>query len=784
MILSGSDVVDAGLWKNYGGSIFVAQLKSSITGINQLLTDGQLLPIAQYPAYQPNYTQNQWIAITANSSTKNLLTSSNLAALPPAAVADIAGAGIHIRTTTYSIEDQIVSSYNSSINQITLSGNTTYALAQDYGFYLDNKLWMLTQPGAQPGWFYDGLTNKLYLWLPGGANPISHKIEIAYRNRGSGNGTITIQPGVNFIRINHITIDGSASNSISILGSSGTRISDCTLTNSAGNGISVGGVSSDLLITQNTMSGFVNNGVYFANIQGGVHSGATISNNTINNVGTVGPPRNSYGVIYMPSTSTGAMISGNKISNGGYHGIVFGNSASVEENVLADMYQILSDGGAIYSWGGGELNSTIKNNMISGTGMYGNQLNPQTNFGIPKSRNGLPTAAIYLDNTTIKVNMLNNSIFNNERGLYLHDGHSNQVTGNKLFGNVVAQIHIMEDSSSQLVYDLNISNNVMVSMQPNSFILINSFVNSSFSQVKNLSGNRYAGILSSMPWDPPIIASYSNTAGSVQYTLPQLQSLGQESSSTVGPAFDPFLVSSTLGSNLIANSTFDSNTTNWGTYTSPSGTMALSFASQCFSSSLGGCASYTVKSTSTVYQVRSDLFDMTLGTSYLAQFDHMLLTNASLAADPAAVVQLGGSPYTSLGLSLAFHPVYNKWNTFKKIFQATGSTSTQVAGGGARLMLVGSGTNDPDLTYLIDNVIVQPVAVTSADPTQMIFLLTNPTSSTASIDCPTAPTVVSPSICNQLTDTDGNSVQFPMTLQPYDSKPVFSTGSSFCHVSP
>jgi parallel beta-helix repeat protein len=161
---------------------------------------------------------------------------------------------------------------------------------------------------------------------------------------------------------------------------------------------------------------------------------ATISNNTIQNVGmnvggVVKGGENGSGsglLTAISVTGKGSLIEYNSVSNAGYHGIVIKNDNSVVRyNYVDNFCQILTDGGGIYMWNGipsGVTKTGIKihHNIVGNRGtekgiylddeMNGVSVHDNVVFGC--------NIGIFLHNV-YNVGVRDNTIFDNERGLYL-----------------------------------------------------------------------------------------------------------------------------------------------------------------------------------------------------------------------------------------------------------------------------------------------------------------------------------------------------------------------------
>jgi parallel beta-helix repeat protein len=413
-IISGADTVTG--WTQYQGNIYVADV-GSITAPNQLYVDGQYIDIAHYP-------NSGWLFSTADSADGNTITAGDLTLSQE----QLVGAGIMAKALTYRVIPSTIASYNSSSHIMSLSPALYSTMKKDWGFYLQNKLWMLD---SAKEWFYDSSTGKIYLWTTTGDNPNDHTVEISkyqyavYVNRK------------NYITIQDLEIGDAANSNVMIEGADSVTVNNLDIKDGL-NGIKISAGSSNCLINNNLIQDPLENGILAgAWWQSGKVVNLEIKNNNISNVGTIGMPRTSSASIavgnYATDYSRSVNVYNNTINNSGYIGIWFtGDQINVQNNNINNSCLVLDDCGGIYTSSYQNVGGTIPtNNTVIGNTVS----NTMGNCEGTSYRNNCYTIAtgIYLDAITYTTKILNNTVTNADHGIFSNDGHDNIVTGNKIY---------------------------------------------------------------------------------------------------------------------------------------------------------------------------------------------------------------------------------------------------------------------------------------------------------------------------------------------------------------
>jgi parallel beta-helix repeat protein len=407
-------------WTLYSGNIYVANVSFDV---KQLFVDGSYLRVAQHP-------NNGYFIITADSIPKQDtsgkmgyvdLTDTKLNLIRDK---DLLGAGIHIRSINWTIEDRQISAFDPTNYHLSWGTSTAYAIKKDYGYYLDNKLWMLDQPGE---WYYDKSLGKVYVWLPDSASPSLHRMEASRHDFG-----IRVMEK-NYVVVDDLRVRYAALDGIAFSASLWFTAKNLEILDSGRDGISIVNQSRGW-VDGNYVKNSVREGIDVRN-----SDGVSIIWNHVANSGTVGSPKYSYAAIDA-SSSLNAQINNNTIINAGYIGIRFTKQSTIQNNVIENTCLVLDDCGAIYT---NNLNDPDPPNSseVSGNIIINSVGNSD---GRPYIAGGTLAAGIYLDAMANSITVTDNVILDTDRGIYLNSASNNLIRGNTFYGNKLAQIKIDE----------------------------------------------------------------------------------------------------------------------------------------------------------------------------------------------------------------------------------------------------------------------------------------------------------------------------------------------------
>ncbi|MDI1259699.1 NosD domain-containing protein [Aquabacterium sp.] len=349
-------------------------------------------------------------------------------------------------------------------------GVGTYPIDPRYGYWLENKRWMLDAPGE---WSYDAATKKLYVWLPDGTSPQGKALTAAVRMHGiqadkvasvSINGLEVRETRGDGIVIDHgwkagasVTINNVVVNHA---GRKGINVVNNTSSSSAGTGS----------INQSRVENSVNEGIDVSGDRRWANSitrNINITNNTVVNAGS-GTYARAAILLGRKGNATGNLVE--SPSAIGIHG---GKLNTISYNLVKNACLGYDDCGAIYvngklygitdephtpAWTEFDVGTTISNNFIEGTLVADNRLDGSAmsngfNDGVRKTYVG----GIYLDDYASATQVSNNHVSGSDMGVLIHQGSNNTISSNTVVNNR-RQVWLQENISSTYPMSNNVFN--------------------------------------------------------------------------------------------------------------------------------------------------------------------------------------------------------------------------------------------------------------------------------------------------------------------------------------
>lgn len=364
-------------WTNHSGNIWKMSMNKRV---HFLYVNGNLATLAKIP------NSDFWLT-TATSNTSlqanEILT----------AGVNLVGSNACIREFDWRLNRKIVTSHTAN--------SVSWAVALDgvpkinSNVYFDNKYEFIDVPWE---WYWDSAANVLYL-MTDGTNPNSHEIEASVNEFGIlGNDNRSNNT------IQHLTFLHFANQAIRLMGASDyNQINNCNFEDNF-TAIFLSGSFS------NIKNNYINNAYYQGMILANMQN-STCESNTLKNLGMVyGLTRPDFlgdfysGGIWLINALNGATIINNIIDSAGNMGIRFnGSGILIESNKISNVMVNMDDGGAIYTFGGG--NSS-----------YNNQIRKNIIHDLVGSNNGFSPGniinAIYIDNYAYNITIEDNTVFN------------------------------------------------------------------------------------------------------------------------------------------------------------------------------------------------------------------------------------------------------------------------------------------------------------------------------------------------------------------------------------
>lgn len=694
-------------WSIYSGNIYMANVTSNVT---QMFVDGIFYNLSFHP--------NVGFFNVTNDSGKYGLTDTNLTLTE----SQIVNSTVKVMTATWAIEERVASQYNDTLKTINWTSPTTYNVQYGYGYYLENKFWMLDSAGE---WWYNSSSNKIYIWLHGDENPNNHSIEV------SNQTWAVYAENKNNIYIANLTIKQTKSDSLYFNNVSYLKISNLNINDSGRMFIYV--YNSKNITLENINAYKAREDGFILNRDENI----TITNNSLYNIGTVGKPVRSYAGVWLEWTNN-SLFQYNSLYDMAYIGVrLEGRENILNKNIINKTCMTLDDCGAIHTQLSNRSVNTISNNILIDS------------MGSPPMKRAGSTneaGGIYLDDYTGNFLIANNTIINSGRGIYLHNSFNNTVINNTIYDARLGAIYFREDTIVGITQNNNVSGNIFnvnTSVPSGTFIgLLGGSTN-----FGNFDYNYY-----SHPYFDNLAIYFYN--GTTYYpTLIYFplylwkQEKGNETHSYDMNDFyqinDYKLEASNYGTEQIINNNFNGNINNWTQYPY---TYERSWVSDCPIGE-GGCLSAIHNdSESQTHLLTSNTFSLIKGQDYEIKFK--IMGNTTFSVFP--IVRRNAAPWDNLGYSnnrLILSS--NKVKEVSKVF-----TATENATGRFDIEFNTNGTK-----FWIDNVYVAKVNNVQYNDKSNDFLFLYNTQTTLQIY----------NLSNNYLDLYGNVVSNSVTLQPYSS---------------
>lgn len=448
-LIKGSTPVPSGLWQlvssTASGSIYSVQITVPVAGV---FLNGTPLLRARHPNFVS--ISSNFATSTSNTTGNRLVVSADDKALLNGR--DMLGATVVMRSAPYMIESGEASAYDSGSGTVTLKAAPKSVLSGGAGYFVEGKRWMLD---AANEWLHEPASNTLLVFMPTGSSPSGNALEFTQPRN-----TLTIT-GIAGLRLENIAVLNAGEDGVQIKDSPAARLSGLEVHHARSHGINVLAPSWSAIGQGVTIeNSFVNNagitGIGSAVID------TLIAGNTVINTGVagIGGLRPVAGIRL--SQVKNSTVNGNSIKHSGYSAILFGNqeNTSIRDNRIENSCLVISDCGAIYSWGSNAtaIRASIAGNHILRTSTPNlNGINGGSSGGAPNL-----LAAIYLDEGSNNIDVTSNFIDDAYVGINLHKAKNNVVNRNYIYGVREAGLRIQSSGiDSQSVIGNRIEDNVI-----------------------------------------------------------------------------------------------------------------------------------------------------------------------------------------------------------------------------------------------------------------------------------------------------------------------------------
>jgi parallel beta-helix repeat protein len=430
-VLSG--LATLGGWTSLGNGIWESAANPSLRAtLSVLLINDTIKAMGRYPN---DDAPNKGYLTYQGGSTSSLTT--NAIGTAPSFV----GGEIAVRINRfYTDRCAVTSQTTNTVGYTPQSGSSPTG---GFGFFFQNHPATLDKFGE---WYYNPATKKVRVVLGGTTAPYSVKAAI----------TDTLVKAVNrsYVTLDNIAFQGANDIAIAVNGGTNFTVQYCDLVYNGRDAITIA-ATANFKADHNYIDWSNSRG--FNGFQS--NSGAMfVTNNTIRNTGTfagMGWKRSKDGVLNaIEVTTNNSVVTGNTVIKAGYIGIRFyGDNTLVQNNYVDTVCFVKDDGGGIYTWNGSNVNHTnmrVLNNIV------------KNSIGAPAGTNSTNPEGegIYTDDFANGLLIQNNWVENTRRGIYLHDGSDNTVTGNTLINNFYGLITYWQNRNRNTVNNVFTRNKV------------------------------------------------------------------------------------------------------------------------------------------------------------------------------------------------------------------------------------------------------------------------------------------------------------------------------------
>ncbi|MEO6645082.1 MAG: right-handed parallel beta-helix repeat-containing protein [Chitinophagaceae bacterium] len=650
------------------------------------------------------------------------------------------GAEIVVRKNDWVLDRGLIT--GQSGNTLNFVSPTGHQPTDGYGYFIQNSPLTLDRLGE---WYYNPATKKLRMFF-GSANPSSYSVKASIRD------TLVYINNKSYLTFDNICFRGADVRAIGI-----TNSSNITIQKSDFNYTGLDAIFADnspyLRIENNTINHSNNSGIRLN--QGSNY--ASIKSNAVKNSGLIpgmGISNNQQHDGIFVDSSPMNTIELNTVDSSGYCGIVFtGSNTNVKNNVVNYFCLTVNDGGGIYTWGDWDkVGRTVTGNVV---------LN---GIGAPAGTNSTVAGGavgIYTDDRSTHIDITNNTIANCSRaGVYLHNSHEMNLSGNTLYNNGI-QISMVHDAlePADPIRNNVTTNNIIASNRTNQLLVENISMLDDIGSFGSYDNNYYTRPFDDNGTMTTVAQASSNNISAFYNLAGWTTKYGYDLHSSKSPLKIPaYTVNKLIGANKFTNGNFNSDINGMYVMSSP-GNATASFNS---GGKLDGGAiqvTFDVSSGATNdVGAFIDFGSVTAGKTYVIRFS--LLGGSANKTMKAFILQNGGN-YGKLSETKYF--VLSTTRTENEfLFTAPSSQSNA---------MIALETAGKDCPYWLDNFQVFEAEITVTNPDSYIRFEYNATSKAKTI-----------SLSGNYVDAKNKAYSGNITISPFSSvilmKPFTATTST------
>lgn len=520
-------------WTVYSNNIYTTTAPSSTSNINQLFANNKALTLARYP-------NSGFLKIdSAISPTSFRFTSSKTSNT-------WANGTAVIRTIEWVYENKTIQSTTS--NSITLTSNTNYEILPQYGFYINNTL---SELDIENEWFYDKNTRKLYMISPQSVSPNTLTVEASCYDYGIN---LAQQK---YIQISNLEFKGQNIDGAFVEQSSYINISNCVFGKINHSAISSNNLGcNNCTFNYNTISDINNNGIdnYYGKY-------CSYKYNKLTRIATKAGLGESGDGEYLGISSGGnSNISYNTLDSIGYNAINCKSRDTIIGNAINYACITKNDGAGVYCYKANNL--IISKNIVLNT--IGNK------EACPPSKRSSANG-IYVDDSSSFCTVSENTISNAEYGIFIHNTFNTNITNNTCYNNRIAQLILQNDFLVATNIDVKnnvITGNKLYAINPDQLVMQLFTLKNNLNTFGTFNNNYYCNPYNDNIIKTVFVPNYpqGNVRKNQVYNFTTWKStFNQDANTKISNIANSnyYNITNTIGSNLITNSTFDSNINNW-----------------------------------------------------------------------------------------------------------------------------------------------------------------------------------------------------------------------------
>lgn len=748
--IDGSVDLSAAAWVRHDGNVWRTTLATPPLQLFSASVDW-------VEAHHPNRSASgpTWLPLSADANVVSVNGRNVSTRLPlgaelqlPAGAALGAGTRVRVRSAAYIVDD-LPAALNG--RTLELAAPTTEPVTAGWGYLLTGQPWMVDSSGE---WLHDAATSRLLVWDGGSA---------AQPQRPTAATVLGL--GLDLQGRSDVVVDGL---DLRRLGTGAwvrdgrrLRLRNLRLSDLADRGVDAA-ASTDVvleasLIERSGADAVFGGGMAAVAAQGFVVQGNVIRDSGVRRSGNVALslPRRSYGAILAGATAT---VADNVVDGAAYIGVRVFERSRASGNVVHDSCLVLDDCGALYTWGAGN-DSVFEGNLV--VGVRGNAAGKPAWARVPQAQ------GLYLDDDASGVQVQGNTVVDADHGLQLHDARGNTISGNRFYGNRVAQAWLQDtrrlSDGGSAVRDNRFLANQLVPVHTGARGLLASTLQPTAAAFGLADGNRWFDSAAD-PVAAVATAQFARTLSMPDWwTLPDLVQPGLADGSGSATSGDGFASWRVSAGNRIANGDLSSGSAGFAPWSAAAPAPQLTLAScagrRCLRWVAGGGAGL----------LSSANFSVEQGRWYRLTID--LAADADDVSVPLVVRRGGGGSngYESLADRDLTVVAGRSLRRVVRVFQATRTVRARDPATGDLGARVDIEASDTLRALTLARIELVPVA--AAPVARVSAALVNAGSSAVALTCPLP--AAQAAWCHQLVDVadidgarQGRRVGWPLTLAP------------------